>query len=47
MYDSTDAVGLAGDGAVVNGQHRLQAIADGDHGVWVLVVRGSGTRWSR
>jgi hypothetical protein len=39
MYDSTDAIGLASDGAVVNGQHRLTAIAEGDIGVWVLVAR--------
>jgi hypothetical protein len=40
MYDSTDAIGLADDGAVVNGQHRLTTIKDGDKGVWMLVVRG-------
>lgn len=40
MYDSTDAIGLAKDGSVVNGQHRLTAIAEGDVGVWCLVVRG-------
>jgi hypothetical protein len=40
MHDSTDAIGLASDGAVVNGQHRLQSVADGDQGVWCLVIRG-------
>lgn len=40
MYDSTDAIGLAEDDAVVNGQHRLTAIAEGTEGVWCLVVRG-------
>lgn len=41
MYDSTDAIGLtAKDEAVVNGQHRLSAIAEGNVGVWALVVRG-------
>jgi hypothetical protein len=40
MYDSTDAIGVATDGSVVNGQHRLHCIADSGIGVWVLVVRG-------
>lgn len=40
MYDSTDAIGIASDGAVVNGQHRLEMIAQGRRGVWCLVVRG-------
>lgn len=40
FYDSTDAIGLAADDAVVNGQHRLTVIAKGDKGVWCLVVRG-------
>lgn len=40
MYDSTDAIGLDSDGGVVNGQHRLTAIAEGSAGVWMLVVRG-------
>jgi len=40
MYDSTDAIGVATDDAIVNGQHRLEMIAESDHGVWCLVVRG-------
>jgi hypothetical protein len=40
MYDSTDAIGLDSEGAVINGQHRLAAISEGDQGVWALVVRG-------
>lgn len=40
MFDSTDAIGTAKDGSVVNGQHRLTAISEGSKGVWALVVRG-------
>jgi hypothetical protein len=40
MYDSTDAIGVATDGAVVNGQHRCETIAASDRGVWCLVTRG-------
>lgn len=39
FYDSTDGIGLAHDGAVVNGQHRLTTIAEGEQGVWCLVLR--------
>lgn len=39
MEDSTDAIGLATDGAVVNGQHRLEAISRGGVTVRALVVR--------
>jgi hypothetical protein len=39
MYDSTDAIGLTASGAVVNGQHRLRAIAEGAAGAWMLVAR--------
>lgn len=40
MYDSTDAIGVATDDGLVNGQHRLETIAEGDNGVWCLVARG-------
>lgn len=40
MEDSTDAIGLAADGAVVNGQHRLETIARGNVTVRALVLRG-------
>jgi hypothetical protein len=40
MFDSTDAIGIATDGSIVNGQHRAQTIAEGDVGLWCLVVRG-------
>jgi hypothetical protein len=39
MSDSTDAIGLATDGGVVNGQHRLEAISRGDTTVSGLVLR--------
>lgn len=39
MEDSTDGIGLDVDGGVVNGQHRLTAIAEGDYPVRALVVR--------
>lgn len=39
MEDSTDGIGLDVDGGVINGQHRLQAIAEGDVTVRALVVR--------
>lgn len=37
--DTTDAIGLAVDGAIVNGQHRLSAIIIADTSVSCLVVR--------
>jgi hypothetical protein len=40
MSDSTDAIGLASDNSVVNGQHRLEAISQGNETVRALVVRG-------
>lgn len=40
MFDSTDAVGIGDDGSINNGQHRAQMIAEGDIGLWCLVVRG-------
>lgn len=39
MEDSTDGIGLDVDGGVVNGQHRLRAIADSGITVEALVVR--------
>jgi hypothetical protein len=39
MEDSTDAIGLATDGSVVNGQHRLEAISRGGATVRALVLR--------
>ena len=39
MEDSTDAIGLDYDGGVVNGQHRLTAIANGTITVRALVLR--------
>lgn len=39
MEDSTDGIGLDVDDGVVNGQHRLSAIAEGDITVRALVVR--------
>lgn len=39
MEDSTDGIGLDTDGGVINGQHRLTAIADGEVPVRALVVR--------
>ena len=39
MEDSTDGIGLDVDGGVVNGQHRLTAIANGTSTVRALVVR--------
>lgn len=39
MEDSTDGIGLDVDGGVVNGQHRLQAISEGNTPVYALVVR--------
>jgi hypothetical protein len=39
MPDSTDAIGLAADGSVVNGQHRLEAISRSNVSVRALVVR--------
>lgn len=39
MEDSTDGIGLDVDGGVVNGQHRLTAIAEGEVNVRALVVR--------
>lgn len=40
LYDSTDAIGLTSDETVVNGQHRLTAIAESGIAAWILVVRG-------
>jgi hypothetical protein len=39
MSDSTDAIGLDYDGGVINGQHRLTAIAQGTTTVRALVLR--------
>jgi hypothetical protein len=38
MSDATDGIGLANDGGVVNGQHRLAAIIEADQPVDALVV---------
>jgi hypothetical protein len=39
MSDCTDGIGLASNGAVVNGQHRLEAVIEADTAVEALVVR--------
>jgi hypothetical protein len=44
MADSNDMILIDEDGALVNGQHRMEAIARGDIAVWLVVLRGVDRR---